>query len=58
MCNTKQNEANIKNTSKMALRVCNMINQEGNKSSTPKLQGINEKYRYYQKNSKGIVEGT
>ena len=37
MCNTKQNEANIKNTPKMKLRVCKMINQEGNKPSTPKL---------------------
>ena len=43
MRNTTQNRVNMKNTTKMALRACKTINQEGNTPSTPNLHENNEK---------------
>ena len=45
MRNTKQNEANIKSTPKMALRARKAMNQEGNTPTTPNLQENNENSR-------------
>ena len=45
MCNTKQNETNIKNTPKMALSARKTINQEGNNTPSESRQDCLGVYR-------------